>query len=169
MDHVIAWCGFLGAWLLVAGPLHQASRELEDEELEREDLHRAATTVTPAEPVSRWWWLLPPVAYVLRRRRSSDYRHRVARALPPEKLAALISYRDKADAWASVATGAFLIAVGETWDLRETAGWPELVFWGLIVLMIGLCAANTRSRAQRRRVGPFGGGDRPGDKEQPSR
>ncbi|MBS1886997.1 MAG: hypothetical protein JSU06_07390 [Actinobacteria bacterium] len=24
MPHVIAWCGFVGAWLLVAGPLDQA-------------------------------------------------------------------------------------------------------------------------------------------------
>jgi hypothetical protein len=24
MPHLIAWCGFLGAWLLVAGPLDQA-------------------------------------------------------------------------------------------------------------------------------------------------
>jgi hypothetical protein len=38
--------------------------------------------------------------------RSEQYRHRVARALPPEKLAALESFRDKADAWSSVAGGA---------------------------------------------------------------
>ena len=30
MPHFIAWCGFLGAWLLVAGPLDQAVREIED-------------------------------------------------------------------------------------------------------------------------------------------
>ena len=28
MPHIIAWCGFLGAWLLVAGPLDQAVREI---------------------------------------------------------------------------------------------------------------------------------------------
>jgi hypothetical protein len=106
VEHVIAWCGFLGAWLLVGGPLHQASRELEDEELEREDLERAAAAVEPAEPISQWWWLLPPVAYILRRRRSNEYRHRVAGALTPEQLAALVSYRDKADTWSAVAGGA---------------------------------------------------------------
>jgi hypothetical protein len=28
VPHIIAWCGFLGAWLLVAGPLDQAVREI---------------------------------------------------------------------------------------------------------------------------------------------
>lgn len=46
MDHLIAWCGFLGAWLLVAGPLHQATRELEEEEIERDDLARIAIKET---------------------------------------------------------------------------------------------------------------------------
>jgi hypothetical protein len=29
VPHDIAWCGFLGAWLLVAGPLDQAVRILD--------------------------------------------------------------------------------------------------------------------------------------------
>jgi hypothetical protein len=28
VDGVIAWCGFVGAWLLVAGPIYQAALEL---------------------------------------------------------------------------------------------------------------------------------------------
>ncbi len=28
MEHLIAWAGFLGAWLLVAGPVYQAALEL---------------------------------------------------------------------------------------------------------------------------------------------
>jgi hypothetical protein len=35
VPHIIAWCGFLGAWLLVAGPLDQAVREVEENEFER--------------------------------------------------------------------------------------------------------------------------------------
>lgn len=153
MHTFIAWCGFLGAWLLVAGPLHQATRELEEEDVEREDLMRAAATVEPPRPVSSWWLLLPPVAYILHRHRSNEYRHRAALALPPEKLTALISYRDKADAWSSVATGAFLIAVKETWELHEAAEWSELVFWLLIVVMSALCVLNAVTRRRRRQDG----------------
>ena len=36
MPGVIAFCGFLGAWLLVIGPLGHAVRELEKEEFERD-------------------------------------------------------------------------------------------------------------------------------------
>ena len=28
MEYLIAWCGFFGAWLLVAGPISQAAQEL---------------------------------------------------------------------------------------------------------------------------------------------
>ena len=36
MNQVIAWAGFLGAWLLVAGPLYQGAIELREEEVDRE-------------------------------------------------------------------------------------------------------------------------------------
>ena len=41
MPHIIAWCGFLGAWLLVAGPLDQAVREVEDVEFEQDAIAEA--------------------------------------------------------------------------------------------------------------------------------
>jgi hypothetical protein len=41
MPELIAVCGFLGAWLLVIGPLGQAVRELEEEEFERDSFARA--------------------------------------------------------------------------------------------------------------------------------
>jgi hypothetical protein len=152
VDHVIAWCAFLGAWLLVAGPLHQATRELEEEEIERDDMARAAAAVEKPPAVSGWWWLLPPVGYVLHRRRSNDYRRRVIAAMPSQKLAALESFRDKAEAWMFVAAGAFLIAVSETWALRDEYEWPGVVFGALIVLMSALCIANAAGRSRRRRA-----------------
>ena len=45
MPHVIAWCGFLGAWLLVAGPLDQAVREIEDQAFQHEALDEAKAVV----------------------------------------------------------------------------------------------------------------------------
>jgi hypothetical protein len=158
MDDVFAWCGFLGAWLLVAGPLHQASRELEEEEIERDDMARVAKSVAEPEPLSKWWWLLPPVAYVLHRRRSDEYRRRIVAAMPAEQLAAFESFRDKAEAWIFVAGGAFLIAIEETWELHDTNEWPEAVFWALVVVMSAVCIANALGRARRRRAGPLGSG-----------
>jgi hypothetical protein len=38
MNQVIAWVGFLGAWLLVAGPLYQGALELREEEVDREGI-----------------------------------------------------------------------------------------------------------------------------------
>jgi hypothetical protein len=38
MPHVIHWCSFAGAWLLVIGPLYQGATELDDETDEREEL-----------------------------------------------------------------------------------------------------------------------------------
>ena len=69
MPHVIAWCGFLGAWLLVAGPLDQAVREISDHEFREESLEEAKERVAEQEPISSWWLLLPPVWWVKTRRR----------------------------------------------------------------------------------------------------
>jgi hypothetical protein len=45
VPHVIAWCGFPGAWLLVAGPPDQAVREAEDNEFEQDAITEAASQI----------------------------------------------------------------------------------------------------------------------------
>ena len=70
----IAWSGFLGAWLLVAGPIYQAAIELEEEDVEREVIAEASANVEAPPRVSPWWRLLPPVAYLLHRRRGRVHR-----------------------------------------------------------------------------------------------
>jgi len=55
----VAWAGFAGAWLLVAGPIYQAAIELEAEEIERDAIRDAAQAVPGPPPNSRWWWLIP--------------------------------------------------------------------------------------------------------------
>jgi len=72
-DELIAWCGFVGAWLLVFGPLNQAIRELQEEEFERESIERAVHEIEVPPPVSPWWLVVPPVYVVLRRRRGRVY------------------------------------------------------------------------------------------------
>src|SRR5262245_46427725 len=77
MDQVIDWAGFLGAWLLVAGPLYQGALELREEDVDREGLEASKARVPRPESPSPWWWLLPPVFYLIRRNRSRAYRQAV--------------------------------------------------------------------------------------------
>jgi hypothetical protein len=147
--HVIAWCGFVGAWLLVLGPLSQAIRELQEEEFEREAITRAASAVEAPAPVSPWWLLLPPVYFVLRRRRDHVYRGRVRAAMPAEDAQAFDHLRAVASAWFLVAAGASLIAVKETWSLRDEYAWAEWTFWALLVVMFVLAVLVIAARVRR--------------------
>jgi hypothetical protein len=153
MPHFIAWCGFFGAWLLVAGPLDQAVREFEEQEFEHEKLNEAKSRVEEPPRVSGWWLLLPPVWWWLRQRREGEYRDRVAAAMDDADLKAFLTVKEILNAWFYVAAGAFLIAVKETWELHEAYEWPEWTFWlgmvGMLVLCIGTTVGRTRRRHQR--------------------
>jgi len=146
---LIAFCGFLGAWLLVIGPLGQAVRELDEEEFERDSLVRAAQQVDKLPPVSAWWWLVPPVYFVLRRRRDRVYRKDIVGVMRPEELEAFAHLRDVAGTWALVAAGASLIAAKETWDMHEQYEWAGWTFWALMAVMLLICAASVVFRARR--------------------
>lgn len=154
MHHFIAWCGFFGAWLLVAGPLDQAVREVEDEEFEHEKLNEAKLQVEEPPRVSAWWLLLPPVWWWLRQRRESLYREKVAEAMDDSDVLALLTVKEILNAWFYVAGGAFLIAIKETWELRESYEWPEWVFWATVVMMLVVCISTTRGRVLRRHGRP---------------
>jgi hypothetical protein len=154
VPHVIAWCGFLGAWLLVAGPLDQAVREVEDNEFERDALAEAASQVEKPPQVSGWWLLLPPVWWWRRRRREGEYRDRVVAAMDSRDLLAFLNFRDVLNGWAYVAAGASLIAVKETWELHESYEWPEWVFGAAVVAMLLFCVGTTRLRYHHRRARP---------------
>ena len=45
MEQFIAWCAFLGAWLLFAGPVLQAALELREQQLSREEFESANASV----------------------------------------------------------------------------------------------------------------------------
>lgn len=149
MSQVIAWCGFVGAWLLVLGPLNQAIRELEEEEFERDAIARAEREVEVPPRVSLWWLVAPPVYVVLRRRRDGVYKKRVRDAMSPEDVRAFAHLRDVASAWFLVAAGASLIAVKETWELAEAYEWPEWSFWALLAGMLALAGVVVVARVRR--------------------
>jgi hypothetical protein len=149
MTEFIAWCGFVGAWLLVFGPLNQAIREVQEEEFERDSLERAEHEIAVPPPVSIWWLLVPPVYLVQRRRRDQVYKARIRDAMSSEDLRALAHLRDVATAWFLVAAGAALLAVKETWDLVETYDWSRWAFWVLVGGMFVLAALATGVRIAR--------------------
>jgi hypothetical protein len=149
MDVVIHWAGFVGAWLLVAGPLLQGALELRDEEMDREGFEKVRNDVHPLPRVSRWWWLLPPVAIYKNRKRSDDFRRQTMGVLTVEQRAQFVGFTNKATGWFTVAGGAFLIFLKEAWELAEIY---ELALWIYIVVVILLAiaaVANTIVRLSR--------------------
>jgi hypothetical protein len=147
MSGFIAWCAFFGAWALVAGPLYQAAIELQEQDIEREKI--AEATATSERPVSSWWWLFPPARYLLARRRLNRSRDAIRAALAPEEMEALVRYVSKASGWLFVGVGGLLLAIAETWGLREHYDWPAAVFWVLIVVMMLASVGNVALRFRR--------------------
>ena len=150
MSAAFEWCGFAGAWLLVAGPIYQAAVELEDEEFDRDELAAASRELSPQPRVSTWWWLVPPVAYVLRRRRSERQRREMLELIDAAQLERLMHFSQTAAGWLYVAAGASLLAIKETAELREAYEWPGWVVVAIVAAMLLLSAANTTYRLHRR-------------------
>lgn len=145
---VIAWSGFLGAWLLVAGPLFQAAVELSEQADRRAGLSSAVRSAGTRARMSPWWWLLPPVAYVKQYRRQRDYRRQVFDALTGEQVKGFVEFTSVATGWSMVAAGAFFIAVKETYEVVELYEWSLWVFVLLLLAMLALCAVNTVVRVR---------------------
>ena len=149
MPQAIAIFGFLGAWLLVAGPLIQAYLELREEELDREGFEKANKAVPRPEGFSAWWWLLPPVAWFKQSARNRQHQREVIKVLDPRLTEQAVSFMNKANGWFIVAAGAALLGVKETWDLVEAWEWPVWLFWVLVVVSPTLCVVNLVTRAIR--------------------
>ena len=136
---LIAWLGFAGSWLLVAGPLYQGVIEFREQEVDREDFDEAIHGVTPSQPPSSWWWLLPPVMLSLRRLRNEAYRREVRARFTPEQQGQFYGIFEKATGWFVVAFGALLLAIKETRDLHDGYDWPLWSFVALVVVALALC------------------------------
>ena len=153
MHTAVYWFGFLGAWLLFAGPVFQASVELRAEDEATDRMHRAVEGLEPPKQTSGWWWLVPPVHMILSARRSAEFRERVMSSFSAEDLQVIARYLNIARGWMLVGLGAFLIALKETWELVEHEEWPEPVYFALVLVMalIALGGVGGSSERERRR------------------
>lgn len=151
METIVLWCGFVGAWLLVAGPIYQAALELseERERVQFEHWHEARKKLPAQREASAWWWLLPPIKIYLERKYSNEYRRQFIAALPPEDVALMINFMNKATAWLYVATGGFLIAIKETYELGEHLEFGTPVIIVAAVILAVLSVLNTALRMAR--------------------
>jgi len=147
MPQAIAIFGFVGAWLLVAGPLIQAYLELREEEIDRESWEKANKSIPKPEGFSAWWWLLPPVAWLKQTARNRRHQRQVMKVLDPRVTEQAVSFFNKANGWFIVAGGAAFLGLKETWDLVEAWEWPVWVFWVLVVVSPTLCVVNLVMRA----------------------
>jgi hypothetical protein len=124
VDEVIAWATFAGAWLLVAGPLYQGSVELVELDFDRDGIQGKAAAVQAAQArPSAWWWLLPHL--------TQTQRDQVTR------------FQSKSTGWFTVAAGAALLAMGETWQIIQHYRWPVWAFCLLVTVMLGSAALTT--------------------------
>lgn len=146
MNQVIAWAGFLGAWLLVAGPLYQGALELHEADVDREGIEATIARVPRPDPPSPWWWLVPPAMYLIRRHRSSVYRQTALAQLTQAQRDQFTSFINKATGWFTVAVGAALLAAEQTWQVTNRDHWPVWLFWLLITVMLGASVLNTTLR-----------------------
>jgi hypothetical protein len=149
MDIFIHLAGFIGAWLLVAGPLLQGAIELRDEEMDREGFERVKTDVEYPAPISRWWWLLPPVFYYKNKRRSDEFRRATMGVLTVEQRRQFVGFTNKATGWFTVAGGAFLIFLKEAWELAELFELPVWLYALVVVVLAIAAVANTINRLSK--------------------
>ncbi|MCJ1979195.1 conserved hypothetical protein [Lactococcus piscium] len=112
----------IGAWLLFAAPLLQATTELHEEVTGWEAIRTRFHTSTkiPIKQVSLWWWLLPPVKIILERRKISKIKQAYADVtLSDDTHKALRRFYLKANGWIGVTLGGWLVAISTTWELVE--------------------------------------------------
>jgi hypothetical protein len=149
MEALANWAGFIGAWLLFAGPIYQAALELQDQDIETERIQATGKKIDVPRHVSAWWWLFPPLKFFLEWRRSQEYRKAYIEALLDEDVEALMAFFNKATAWIFVAIGGFLIAFKETYELVAHYGWSNWIVWVLVVVFGAASIINTVARVHR--------------------
>ena len=149
MHTLSLWFGFVGAWLLVAGPIYQASVELRAEQEVVARVQEVMRGAPQPPKVSNWWWLVPPVRFLLSSQRRGDSRDAFLASLSVEDLELVTRYMNIARGWMLVGFGAFLIALKETYEIGEHHEWPTWLYWVVVVAMASAAVGITVSSARR--------------------
>jgi hypothetical protein len=74
--------------------------------------------------------------YVKRRRWNKAFWQITYAQLNETQRGQLTSFKNKATGWFTVAVGATLLAVEETWQLVRHYDWPVWLFWLLLAVML---------------------------------
>lgn len=146
---LIAALGAMGAWLLVAGPLHQATIELREQGLTDRTNFRTET-LTPHH-ISPWWWLLPPVAYWKHHRERERIKQLALHTMSTEQIQRMLAFSNTALGWLFVAAGATLIAIKETYELVEITHWPHAWTWIIVIAALLIAVGNAALQTSRTR------------------
>ncbi len=155
MPYAIAWCGFLGAWLLVAGPLGQPCARSKSRASSARRSRRPRHGVDeppPGLPAGGWCCRRSGGCWAAAR---GIYRHRVGEAMDDEALLAFLTVKDILNAWLYVAVGVLpdrgARRPGSCTRARRVAA--EWAFWlgvvGMVVFCVGITVGRTRRRHHR--------------------
>ncbi|MEO6511905.1 MAG: hypothetical protein ABIO16_12985 [Nocardioides sp.] len=155
MHEAVYWFGFIGAWLLFAGPVYQSALELQEEEEARTRMSDLIDTVGRSFQVSPWWWLLPPVAIAMIFRSRAGYRREVEKVMTDEDRQVMGHYSAVARGWWYVGAGAWFIFLKEAWELAEHREWTNAGYWVVVVVltMVGLGGGGARAGSDARNRG----------------
>jgi hypothetical protein len=55
----------------------------------------------------------------------------------------MASFQSKSAGWFTAAAGATLLAAGQTWQIVRHYGWPDWVFWLVVVVMLAAAVLAT--------------------------
>jgi cell division protein FtsW (lipid II flippase) len=84
--------------------------------------------------------------YLIRRHRGNAFRQAAIAQLTQAQRDQFTSFVNKATGWFTVALGAALLAVDQTWQVIDRHHWPVWLFWLLIIVMAGVSVLNTAAR-----------------------
>lgn len=138
LEKLITLLELIGAWILFGAPLFQSVTELYEELEKREKLVTVINqnhTDQAIKKVSFWWWLFPPIKIALEKKKLRQIKKMTNHQLSEETKEALHRLSLKANGWAGVSLGGWIVAVSTTWEFVQSdhdalRKWFFLVFLG---------------------------------------
>ncbi|MFT4186832.1 MAG: hypothetical protein QM613_06370 [Micrococcaceae bacterium] len=145
----MAWCAFIGSWVLVAGPLYQGAMELGEFDINRDDFTNHIHQIDPPEHISPWWWLIPPLAYIKTKQIQNPWRKRFFASFNDAQREQFVSFSNKSTGWFMICIGASLIGIDSANSLTKAMEWSNLAMIPLIIFAAIMCVSFTVARLHR--------------------